>query len=299
MAKNFRSNSGIPIQDPISGSPTDLFDPNVIWSSGSAWRGVTCEAYGFNKQVETPEFRAVDHHLVLHLSPAIVDLNLDGRSDRRMRVPGDLSLFPAGEVVQVRSRAPHQVLVVALSHHVVAHSGGEPRTPYELTARVFFRDPQLEHICRALKAEAESNYVSGALYGESLALALGTHLLKRYSVAESDLSQRGGIRRQALRRVFDYIEANLDTPLQMAALAEIAGLSQYRFAHNFKSTVGLSPHQYVIHVRIEQGKRLLRETKLSILEIAYAVGCQSPSRFNALFRRQTGTTPSQYRSSFR
>jgi len=43
---------------------------------------------------------------------------------------------------------------------------------------------------------------------------------------------------------------------------------------------------------------MLRETKLSVLEIAYAVGCQSSSQFNALFKRETGTIPSIYRASF-
>jgi AraC family transcriptional regulator len=85
----------------------------------------------------------------------------------------------------------------------------------------------------------------------------------------------------------------------MAALAEIAGLSQYRFAHNFKSAIGLPPHQYVIRARIERAKRILRETDLSILDIACAVGCQSVSRFNSLFKRELGTTPSGYRASFR
>jgi AraC family transcriptional regulator len=283
-------------------SPRDVIpDLNVLWSSGTTWHGVTAEAYRF-EDIETAEFQTVDHTLVLHLSsPALIELKVDGRCDTRTRVRGDLSIFPAAAVRQVRSAEPHEVLVVTVSQQVLAHSGFALRdaTPFELPPRVFQRDAQLEHICWALKAEAESNYVSGSLYGESLALAVGAHLLRQHSASDSPSRHRGGIAPRVMRRVIDYIESNLDCPLRMASLAEIAGLSQYRFAHNFKSTTGLPPHQYVLFTRLERAKQMLRGTNRSILDIAYAVGCQSCSRFNSLFRRELGTTPSAYRSSFR
>ena len=112
------------------------------------------------------------------------------------------------------------------------------------------------------------------------------------------MAKKGGIAPRALRRVIDYIESNLDSPLRMASLAEISGLSQYRFAHNFKSATGVPPHQYVLRTRLDRAKQMLRQTNLSVLDIAYAVGCQSVSRFNSLFRRELGTTPSHYRASF-
>jgi len=112
-------------------------------------------------------------------------------------------------------------------------------------------------------------------------------------------ARKGGMAPRVLRQVMDYIDSNLDSPLRMASLAEVCGLSQYRFAHNFKSATGVPPYQYVIRRRLDRAKHMLRQTNLSVLDIANAVGCQSISRFNSLFRQEMGITPSSYRASFR
>lgn len=293
--------SVISSQAPLNGrSRVVIPEAEVLWSSGLAWSGVTAEAYHFESR-KTPEFQTVDHTLMLHLStPALIELSTDGRCDTRQRVPGDLSIIPEAAVCQVRSREPHDVFVVTISQQLMAQCGIELRRqrPPKLLLHAYVRDAQLEYLCRALKAEAESNYLSGYLYGESLGMAMAAHLLRQYSAHDSSSDQRGGMAPQTLRRVIDYIEANLESPLRLVSLAEVAGLSQYRFAHNFRSTVGLPPHQYVLRTRLARAKRMLRETNLSILEIAFSVGCQSSSRFNSLFKKETGTIPSAYRASF-
>jgi AraC family transcriptional regulator len=297
--KNNRK-SNIVAQDPGTGCPRKVIAArNVLRSSSMAWRRITAEAYCF-ESLDTPEFQAADHSVVLHLSsPALIEVKADGICEARSRVPGDVSIFRDASVRQVRSRESHEIVVVTLSKEVLDHSDFESSYVFELLPRGHLRDGKLRHLCRALKAEAESNYLAGPFYGEWLVLAIGAHLSGQTSSCDLSSGQRGGIAPRALRRVIDYIESNLDSPLRMAALAEIAGLSQYRFAHNFKSAIGLPPHQYVIRARIERAKRILRETDLSILDIACAVGCQSVSRFNSLFKRELGTTPSGYRASFR
>ncbi len=283
-------------------SLTDLIpDLNVLWSSGTIWHGIKADAYHIEK-IETPHFQTADHSVLVHLAnPALVELKTNGQWDTRRRIPGDLSILPATAVHRVRSHEPHDVLVVTVSQELIAQAALEAGdgTPFELIARAYHRDSQLEHICWALKAEAECNYVSGPLYGESLALAMCVHLLRQGFVKQSTMVKKGGMAPRTLRRVVDYIKSNLDRPLRMDCLAEISGLSQYRFAHNFKCATGVPPHQYVLRTRIHRAKQMLRRTNLSVLEIAYAVGCQSISRFNSLFRRELGTTPSNYRASFR
>jgi AraC family transcriptional regulator len=274
---------------------------DVLSSSGTHWDALTAEIYDF-KTPETPELRSVDPGIALHLSsPTLIDLRLDGYRDTRVRVEGDLSVFPAGSCRQVQSKRPHRVLVVALHREAVLRAIYEMKAAdaFELGANPFLRDAQIEHICHAILAEMDCDYASGSLYGDSLSLALCSRLLSRVSTFDLDSRHRGGIAPHALHRVMEYIDSNLTAALRMEELAEIASLSEYRFAHNFKTATGISPHQYVINQRIERAKRILRETDLSVVETAYSVGCQSLSRFNSLFRRQIGVTPSTYRSSFR
>ena len=84
-------------------------------------------------------------------------------------------------------------------------------------------------------------------------------------------------------------EFNLDR------LAAQAGLSKFYFNRLFKSAIGVSPSHYHINLRMDEAKRLLRETKKSVMEVALDVGYANPSHFAQLFRRETGLSPSDYR----
>ena len=274
---------------------------DVLRSSGTRWASLTADIYDFRTS-ETPELRSADPGIAFHLSsPTLIDLTLDGYRDTRVRVEGDLSVFSAGSCRQVQSKRPHKVLAIALHREAVLRALHEMKAghAFEFGAHPFLRDAQIEHICHAILAEMDCDYASGSLYGDSLSLALCSRLLSRVCSFDLESSRRGGIAPHALHRVMEYIDSNFTATLRMEELAEIASLSEYRFAHNFKTATGISPHQYVINQRIERAKRVLRETDLSVIETAYSVGCQSLSRFNSLFRRQIGVTPSAYRFSFR
>jgi AraC family transcriptional regulator len=294
--------SSIPLRNPATGRQEDVIDErNILISSGAAWDGVTAEVYSF-RQLDTPEFQVLQNHVVLHLSSlAEIELKVNGRPDVRIRAPGSLSLFPCGTVCCARSQEAHEVLVVSVSPQVLSNAGFEylDFSHAELQPRPYLLDPQIEQICRALKLEAESNYLSGPLYGEALGLAFSSRLLTRYSARNSSTRRSGGLGPQALRRVVDYIDSELSSPLRMNSLAQVAGLSQYRFAHNFKEHTGLPPYKYVLRARIEKAKRMLKDTDLPIIEIALAVGFQSLSQFNSIFKRAMGTTPSSFRICFR
>lgn len=72
-------------------------------------------------------------------------------------------------------------------------------------------------------------------------------------------------------------------------------MSPDHFAHCFKLTFGVPPHRYVQQQRIAAGQRLLRRTRMSIAQIAAAVGFASQSHFTQVFRDHAGTTPARWR----
>jgi AraC family transcriptional regulator len=290
--------------DPISNVPLKVIaDANVVWSSGkTAWDGLVVEQHEFDK-IETPEFKINHYSLVIQLSPpATIERKVKGFWKSLTNETGNICLFSAGAPRQIRTEQRHELLVITISPEVINRAEGESSAASnrELAEYHQLRDAQIQHIGLALKAEAESGYPSGRLYGESLGVALSTHLLSKYSVGETHISEhKGGMTPRSLRRVIEYIHDNLAEDLRLSELAEVAGLSQYRFSHNFKDTTGLAPHQYVIRERVERAKRMLRETDMTVLAVAYAVGCSNQSRFTLLFRRATGVTPSSYRASFK
>ena len=93
-----------------------------------------------------------------------------------------------------------------------------------------------------------------------------------------------------------FIDRNLGDRLTLPDLAGALAVDPYHLAHVFKRTVGIAPHQYLIHRRMERAKQLLATTNLPIAHVALAVGFANQSHFSALFHRITGSTPRSYRA---
>ncbi|MBN3727485.1 helix-turn-helix transcriptional regulator [Burkholderia sp. Ac-20379] len=118
------------------------------------------------------------------------------------------------------------------------------------------------------------------------------HVLTRY--AREPGRACAGLSAPRLRRVFDYVEANLAEPITLHDIARHAGLSRMHFAAQFRLATGLSPHAFLTQRRIEQAKRLLRDG-LPIVEAALACGFPGQAHFTTVFRELTGTTPRRWR----
>jgi AraC-like DNA-binding protein len=96
--------------------------------------------------------------------------------------------------------------------------------------------------------------------------------------------------------ILDYINENLsDKILSLSELSHISGLGLSHFKRRFKTEVGISPGNYIIHQKIEKAKNLLRETRNSITEIAIDVGFSSSQYFATAFMKYTGRTPTSFR----
>ncbi len=92
-----------------------------------------------------------------------------------------------------------------------------------------------------------------------------------------------------------FIDRKFSTKLDLDKIAGKAFLSKFHFLRLFKSVYGTTPHQYLITVRLEKAKFLLK-SDLSVSEICTLVGFESPTTFAGLFKKYTGQSPSLYRT---
>ncbi len=90
------------------------------------------------------------------------------------------------------------------------------------------------------------------------------------------------------------IKDELAQRITVTALARRVRLSPSRFAHLFRNETGLSVHEYIRRARLQEAKRLLEISFLSVKEIAAQVGL-SPDRLSRELRRQLGAPPGKYR----
>lgn len=99
-----------------------------------------------------------------------------------------------------------------------------------------------------------------------------------------------------LLRARDRMDAASHEEWQVERLAGVSGVSAAHFARSFKEAFGLPPHRYLLTRRIERATALLRDTDLSITEIALRTGWGSLGTFGRTFRDITGESPREVRA---
>jgi AraC family transcriptional regulator len=131
---------------------------------------------------------------------------------------------------------------------------------------------------------------------ESLARLIAVHLARNYgAMDEEPHSSSHSLPGYKLRQLTDWMAGHAAEEFNLERLAAQAGLSRFHFQRLFKAATGVTPSRYHIDLRLNEARRLLRETKMSVIDVALEVGYTDPSHFARLFRRETGLSPSEYR----
>ena len=126
-------------------------------------------------------------------------------------------------------------------------------------------------------------------------LELIAHLVREYTV--EFLTEKESDRRkkqlERLNMVIDYIQMNYTRQIGNRELAEIVHLSEDRFNHLFKESMGMAPLQYINEVRLKKAMNLLKKKEGTVTEVADSVGFGDYNHFGRQFRRYYGCAPSE------
>jgi len=96
-------------------------------------------------------------------------------------------------------------------------------------------------------------------------------------------------------RARDAMDRYYWRPLDVAALARIAYVSEAHFIRTFRATFGETPHRYLQRRRVERAMFMLRESDRTVTEICFDVGFMSLGTFSRTFHDIVGCTPTEYR----
>lgn len=158
------------------------------------------------------------------------------------------------------------------------------------------RSPGLRGLQQALLAEAAQKEAGYRLKVDLIAMELLVESLRLSSDLVIYPSRPVDSRyRERIEPVKAYLEAHLAEEVDLVSLSRAAALSPYYLSRLFKAHVGISPHQYLIRIRIKRAAELLQNSSLTVTQVCYQVGFNSLSHFITTFRQHTGLTPSQYR----
>lgn len=133
---------------------------------------------------------------------------------------------------------------------------------------------------------------------DQLGLILGSHLLQRYGIVlKAARPLKGGLSPWQERQATELLRENLGGRVRLAEIAKECRLSTSHFARSFKTSFGVSPHQWLIQHRIDYAKQLMSQTGMSLPEISILSGFNDQAAFTNAFRQSVGTTPGRWRRS--
>jgi AraC family transcriptional regulator len=236
----------------------------------------------------------------MHIGPSVeVTCDRGGKLRHGREVAGDLDIIPAHTPAAWETKQSGTTLVMRvpdeLLRTVAAELDMDPSN-IEIADRFQLRDPFIEHIGWAIKADIDSGGAGGRLFRESLGTALAARLLQRHNRRSLPMRDpKGGLSAWKLKLVISHIEDNLESELSLAEIAKVAGVSLSHLKTLFRRSTGTPVHQYILRRRVERAKLLLQDGSLSIAQIAFATGFAHQSHLARHMRKILGVTPAAAR----
>ncbi len=195
--------------------------------------------------------------------------------------------------------APAHFISITLDDAVMAQASASllDGRAFEALPAPGIRDGMLAALMHTLQLEQANGYSSGRLFTDGIEQAICARLVSQHGVRvpAAVSAAPGGLPAWQMRRITDYIQANLAQPIQLTDLAECAAYSPAHFSRLFQASFQVTPHQYVLQLRIAHAQALLRQRRYSVIEVALLCGFTNPQHFSRTFHRLAGVTPGAYR----
>jgi AraC family transcriptional regulator len=269
--------------------------PAVVTTQALSWPGVMLEA-GTNNVTEADTVVLNQHFLSLNIDTNPLTLEVKGpHGFRRYTVPPQtVWICPAADPISlyVSSTFSYVRMSIDAPHLDRLLGQADDANPVRLRRMFGVAVPQITHLVKTLRAEADNQNPGGLAVVDAVTTALGHLLVRHVGIDQPRPTRlRGGLSPMARRRTLEVIHAQLDSRLTIDMLAREAGLSVAHFSRAFRETMGRAPHQYLLSMRLERARRLLEAPDASLSDVAHRTGFADQAHFTRLFKRSYGITP--------
>jgi AraC family transcriptional regulator len=269
--------------------------PAVVTTQALSWPGVMLES-GTNNVTEADTVVLNQHFLSLNIDMNPLTLEVKGAHGfRRYTVPPQtVWICPAADPISlyVSSTFSYVRMSIDAPHLDRLLGQADDANPVRLRRMFGVAVPQITHLVKTLRAEADNQNPGGLAVVDAVTTALGHLLVRHVGIDQPRPTRlRGGLSPMARRRTLEVIHAQLDSRLTIDMLAREAGLSVAHFSRAFRETMGRAPHQYLLSMRLERARRLLEAPDASLSDVAHRTGFADQAHFTRLFKRSYGITP--------
>lgn len=234
------------------------------------------------------------HLIFFQMSPRLrMECHMAGRTLLHEVDVGSLAICPAGVDCSAEADCSMDVLVIAIAPEKLALAAAED-SPLDarLNERMSGYDGELFGAARVLASESSNGYPNGAGLWNHATHRLVHQMVSGHS-SIPNAPARGRLSRDVLQTIRDYVFDHLAEPIEVSDLAALAGRSSFHFSRVFARSVGMTPHRYVVHLRLQAALRHIRDGQMSMAEIAAATGFSDQSHLSRWIRRVHGVAPSE------
>jgi AraC-like DNA-binding protein len=270
----------------------------VQYSRATAIPGLVLSAARF------ADFRFEPHyHLDFHIGLVTEGVQRQSfKGESLLLTPGTIQLMPAGEVHDgdAAEADAYTLQTFRLDPSLLASVGEEitGKHYFPSQAAAVLQDPGLAWQLLRLHST-----IGGTL---AEPLETETYLIDLFDSLFARLRQpapqviAGRLTQAQLMRVRDFMEASLAEKISLEELAALVNLDRFRFLKQFKSAVGMTPHAWLLRLRLETALKLIQaRAGITMTELAHAVGFFDQSHFTRAFRTAYGTTPARFQQTSR
>jgi AraC family transcriptional regulator len=240
-----------------------------------------------------------DHGLRMALGPGVVEVGSRPCALKPVTYEGgEIRLYPC-DFEKWLGSADLRVLSIDISDTALTAACHANRGQIELRRHAEIADPRVVALVSAVNAERAAGFPSGRLFLDSVEQALALSLVHGYAVRRpSPAVYRGGLAPARLRKVTEFVQAKIGEDLTLEQMADSVNLSVAHFSQMFRKSTGQSPHQFVLHSRVDRAKDILRAADARVLDVALACGFKTQQHFARVFRQMCGVSPTEYRQEF-
>ena len=243
---------------------------------------------------------SIDRHVISlsHNPPSRLEYRAaSGEFVTSVTRPGTMMISPRGLVPEMRLHMPAEFSHCAMDHEFIRRVAAEiDQSAITPKFSPVLHDRSMLRILSELTDELGAERPISRVYVDSLIYTLAI----RYLLFDVDHTVRQKARVSALtprvlNRIRSKVEANLDCNLSLESLAAESGYSRAHFLRMFQAATGLTPHQYIMDLRLKRAQERLRQANSSIVDVALSCGFASQSHMTSVFRRQLNITPGEFR----
>jgi AraC family transcriptional regulator len=248
------------------------------------------------------------HLVAVGLSSGRVRCERGGHTSVVQVQPGTVTVQPAGLPVTWHFDTPLSYAVLSLSpalmREVALSFPDLARDGFELLPAERESDASIANVAGVLANEVVSAQAGSELYAQSLARILAVHLLRHYTAVVPAARILAPIENSArvpppVARAMEHMRQHFAEDLSLDALSQAAHCSTFHLSRRFRQATGMTLSQYLIRLRVEHARHLLRTGAggRSLSEVAHAAGFSDQSHLTRHMKRLLGVTPGTLRAA--